>query len=284
MCHSMVINCTGINESQLNIYYYDIIVLHIRMYSEYNIIKNLPKIPPFRDVKGWESIEICECGERLVLLSKVDQKYITIVPQYYIQHLGGALKECYARSTVAQMLIETASFLPPGYKLVVWDAWRPLEVQQSLLDIYKKRLKHQNPELSEEMLLKYVQTYVSLPSMNKNKPSPHLTGGAIDLSIVDASGHYLGMGTIHDDFTKKSHTRHYEQREERGEILTQEEISYRNNRRLLYFILSKAGFTNYPEEWWHYDYGNQFWGIIKGKKAIYGKIGLENNKHECSRI
>ncbi|KAG0505300.1 MAG: D-alanyl-D-alanine dipeptidase [Candidatus Udaeobacter sp.] len=31
------------------------------------------------------------------------------------------------------------------------------------------------------------------------------------------------------------------------------------NRRLLYWIMREAGFANYPYEWWHFDWGTQFW-------------------------
>jgi len=30
--------------------------------------------------------------------------------------------------------------------------------------------------------------------------------------------------------------------------------------------MTSAGFTNYPEEWWHFDFGNSFWrfyGLLK---------------------
>jgi D-alanyl-D-alanine dipeptidase len=34
--------------------------------------------------------------------------------------------------------------------------------------------------------------------------------------------------------------------------------------------MHELGFTNYPEEWWHFDYGNQFYAKIKDKAAICG--------------
>ena len=42
------------------------------------------------------------------------------------------------------------------------------------------------------------------------------------------------------------------------------------NRRLLFNAMVDQGFTNYSEEWWHFDYGNQFWALINGVHAIYG--------------
>lgn len=33
---------------------------------------------------------------------------------------------------------------------------------------------------------------------------------------------------------------------------------FHQNRKILYDAMIIAGFTNYPEEWWHFDFGNQF--------------------------
>jgi D-alanyl-D-alanine dipeptidase len=33
-----------------------------------------------------------------------------------------------------------------------------------------------------------------------------------------------------------------------------------------------AGFTNYPLEWWHFDFGDQFWGAITDRIARYGVV------------
>lgn len=60
--------------------------------------------------------------------------------------------------------------------------------------------------------------------MNENNPSPHTTGGAIDLSLIDSSDNYLNLGTSFDDFNDKSNTRYYEQLIEAGKKLSDEEL------------------------------------------------------------
>ena len=70
------------------------------------------------------------------------------------------------------------------------------------------------------------------------------------------------MGTGFDDFTEKSLTSHFES----------QSSDIRDNRRLLYRVMTEAGFTNYPLEWWHYDYGDSFWSYYTGKPAIYRGI------------
>ncbi len=112
--------------------------------------------------------------------------------------------------------------------------------------------------------------FVSLPSLKETCPSPHLTGGSVDLTICDEGRNPIWMGTTFDDFTELAHTRYFEDKLARGEHLTAEETVALNNRRMLYWTMKATGFTNYSCEWWHYDYGNQFWGVVEGKPAIYG--------------
>ncbi|MBI3289787.1 hypothetical protein HYZ78_00135 [Candidatus Microgenomates bacterium] len=35
-------------------------------------------------------------------------------------------------------------------------------------------------------------------------------------------------------------------------------------------VMEGAGFVVLDSEWWHFDFGNQFWAKQKGVKAIYG--------------
>jgi D-alanyl-D-alanine dipeptidase len=80
------------------------------------------------------------------------------------------------------------------------------------------------------------------------------------------------MGTEFDHFGPEAATRYFEDKLLKAETLTIEEYSCLQNRRLLFHVLAEVGFTNYHEEWWHFDYGNQFWGKITGKQAIYGPV------------
>lgn len=86
----------------------------------------------------------------------------------------------------------------------------------------------------------------------------------------------LDMGTNFDHFGSEAATNYYEKKSN----LTDPEKEIRNNRRLLYKIMRDAGFANYPEEWWHWSYGDQMWAANLGKQqALYGGINLaEDNK------
>lgn len=223
---------------------------------------------------SWEKVrrrDIAENGERLVPLSLCPDK-ILVRPQYFLQNIGGALPECYAREGVLKRLLAAAALLPLDHRLVVMDCWRPLMVQQALFDILQDELRKKHPQLAAEEITKTTLTYVALPSRDAAKPSPHNTGGAVDLTIADGNGLLLEMGTDYDDATDRAGTAYFERRLTGGAELTPVEIEALTNRRLLYHCMTAAGFTNYADEWWHFDYGNQNWAWAGGhERAVYGR-------------
>lgn len=205
-----------------------------------------------------------ECGEPLVPLSDLS-KQIRVHSYYYHQGYAGALQDCYLREGAARRLRQAAEQLPAGYYLVVLDGWRPYELQIALYEQFKRNLLQQGwPD--DESLVERLTKFVALPSTQPDNPSPHITGGAVDLTIGGPDG-WLEMGTEFDDFSERAATRYYECLPEHARGEREERI--RRNRRWLYHLMTEAGFTNYPEEWWHYDYGNHHWAREKKRAAIY---------------
>lgn len=228
-------------------------------------------------IRGWQGVEIKEPEkpEPLVDLAREERlkPYLVLSPQYYQQGIEGSIERMWVRKGVAATLYRAALLLPEGCKFKIWDAWRPLAVQQALFDKWIDSLRKKRPELSEEVLREEAQKYVSLPSADPSKPSPHNTGGAIDLTIIGPDGKELDMGTEFDYFGAEAKITFFEEKLRDSEVtLSERELQILKNRRLLYSVMTTAGFTNYPEEWWHFDLWNQFWGKIKGKVAIYGKV------------
>ena len=237
--------------------------------------KPIPNNPHQESIR--KSVQINENGEALACINDLNSSArISVHPRYYWQKLPGAIPQCFARETVVGKLINAASQLPNGLSLVIWDCWRPFEVQRSLFDSYQKILAAQNPLWTEQELVRNTSKFVAVPSIDPHAPSPHVTGGAVDLSIVDESGVYLDMGTEFDDFSPLAFTRYYEVLFEKGARLSSEDQNRLENRRLLYQVMIEAGFTNYAEEWWHFDYGNQSWAVQFDTHAIYGTASLQS--------
>ena len=36
--------------------------------------------------------------------------------------------------------------------------------------------------------------------------------------------------------------------------------------------MTAVGFTNFPAEWWHFDYGDEKWGLFTDNAPIYGGV------------
>ena len=201
-----------------------------------------------------------------------DLAHIRCAPQYTRPGVPGAIAVCWVRQTVLAKLMWAAESLADcGLTLVIWDAWRPVAVQQALYDDYQAQLCHSHPHLSPSELDALTREFVALPSLDPLRPSPHFTGGAVDVTLADCEDNELPLGTPFDDFTSRAYTRYFEELlQERP--LTQEESRCRDNRRLLYHAMVGQGFTNYEAEWWHFDYGNRLWARNTGNAAFYGSI------------
>ncbi|MEN6316649.1 MAG: M15 family metallopeptidase [Clostridiaceae bacterium] len=220
---------------------------------------------------GWKEVPLEENNEQIVLLDTMSDR-IRIESEYYKKGIPGSIQSCYVRSTVAAMLVQASKMLPEGCSLLIYDAWRPVEVQEHLFEDYVAALKKMYPNKAEDDIADLAQKFVSIPCTDLTKPSPHFTGGAVDLTIVDENGCKIDMESDFDSFCEESHTRYYEEKLKKGLRLTLKELQFCLNRRMLYNIMVAVGFTNYPKEWWHFDYGDQFWGYLKKQRAFYGLI------------
>ncbi len=246
--------------------------------------QTLPELTavPSQPFPRWESVSqrsIRDNGERLVPMSLAPPP-IKVFPAYARLGIPGAVPECFVREGVYRALLSAARALPEGTGLLVLDGWRPWRVQQYLFDTLHEAIHLHHPELSEEQLLERTREFVSLPSRDPAAPSPHLTGGAVDVTLCDADGLPLDMGTLFDEALPASHSDHFE----RLEAPSQEQRHARDNRRLLHRVMSEQGFTNLPSEWWHYDLGDQLWAHYGGHaEAIYGPAELDTIENRWRR-
>ncbi|SDN05417.1 D-alanyl-D-alanine dipeptidase [Fictibacillus solisalsi] len=203
--------------------------------------------------------------EPLVSLTGVSPR-IDVYPFYYHNHLPGSVNDSFLRKGTVEKLINAAEQLPPGLKLVVLDGWRSYETQLAIYETIKKDLETQH--LTPEEMQIEISKYVAIPTRDLMKPSPHLTGGAVDLTLANEQV-WLNMGTGFDDFTEKAQLEWYE----RKTNLSHEEETIRDNRRLLRQVMETAGFVSNSEEWWHFDYGNRRWANATGRPILY--YGIE---------
>jgi zinc D-Ala-D-Ala dipeptidase len=219
-------------------------------------LRPLPVLPP---TEGWREVPIEPVDEPLVPVAGLSPR-LHDDPRYFREGLPGALPGSWLRRGVAERLVAVAAGLPDGLSLVVWDGYRPLATQAALYHGYLDELLMVHPDMPADALEHAAARYVTPPSASRDAPPPHLTGGAVDLTLGDDDGRPLDLGTAFDAFGPEAAVHHLE--DHPGPA--------RDHRRLLYWSMAAEGFTAYVEEWWHFDHGDQFWGLATGRPARYG--------------
>lgn len=216
---------------------------------------------------------IIENKEPLIEMSPIGNR-LFIRSNYFEQGIPNSLKSIYLRQCAVERLLEALSYLPEKYSFILYDGFRPLQVQSYLFEQIQQNLQLTYPNWSFEEVQQETLKYVAFPSIEEGYPAPHLTGGAIDLTLGDEAGNPRDLGTDFDEMNAKSATVYFENHP------FENEEAYKN-RRLLFHSMTQAGFQNYEEEWWHYDFGNVTWAKkANAQAAIYGPIIATIKQHE----
>ena len=191
-------------------------------------------------------IDKCALEEKLQTLGLVDvqtgSKRILVSLKYsttdnFVGYdVYGCITRAYLQKQASQKLQLAASMLEkerPDLYLLIYDAARPVWAQKILWDSIKKpeHLKH---------------VYVA----NPKRGSIHNYGCAVDLTICDAKGKPLDMGTAFDSFGNLAQPR-MENTHVKNGLLKKFQI---DNRKLLRSIMLKAGFGITSSEWWHFNF------------------------------
>ncbi|HEX8536889.1 MAG TPA: D-alanyl-D-alanine dipeptidase [Cystobacter sp.] len=150
----------------------------------------------------------------------VDMRYAT--PDNFLKqkvYPDGA--RCLLLPETAERLKKAADTLrAQGYRLKVYDCYRPIAVQWQMWKILPK------------------PGYVANPKKGGN----HNRGAAVDLTLVTADGAEVEMPTPFDSFERAAHHGY------KGGTKAS-----REHREVLRAAMEGAGFKRNPMEWWHYD-------------------------------
>lgn len=177
------------------------------------------------------------------------KKYrFVLEPRYYFFGWKSS-SEIVARASAIAALLRARKLLPKGYNFKIWDAQRDRRVQILMAKSFVKRLKLADPKNYKKLLLKFAGSNTN-PPQKITRLDTHRNGGAFDCTIVDKNGTELWMGTDHDDLTERAALAYYENKKK----LTALEAEAKKNRRLLARAMTKAGFSAYAPEWWHWSY------------------------------
>ncbi len=241
----------------------------------------------------WKELPIKECNEPLV---KVPD---SLAYPYYVKHMNiGVDTTMYLREGVLDKVLAAQKFIKELFSLdlMVYDAWRSYEVQEELFYLYLKKFTIPNfrqeiqdafaaaetaqkikatfdfllPEI-QNPLIKANRRFVSWPSRDLIKPAPHATGAAVDVML-----HYgnqpIDMGVLFDHMDKKAgafyHLKFFRKRFAKEKLVTQA----RSAMLFAMLCLEDSGFSVYPPEFWHFNFGNQMDSLVTKEVARYGYI------------
>lgn len=218
-------------------------------------------------MKTYQQILIAECGEPLVPISP--EHFSLVLPHPYEQ-LGapyGKKSPFYLRQGVYDRLLVAQSVLQqsqPGWQLQIFDAYRPIAVQQFMVDYTLRQVVRmrgwdleQLTPVQQEAALEQVYEFWAVPNPDPAMPPPHSTGAAIDVTLLDSFGAAVDMGGAIDEISPRSYPNHF------ASSLNPEEQSYHQNRQTLNHAMTAAGFTRHPNEWWHFSFGDQMWAWLQ---------------------
>ena len=166
----------------------------------------------------------------------VDLRYAT-THNFLTRVLYQGIDCAYLRVEAALAVEQAGQWLTlhsPGLRIRVLDALRPQRVQEQL---YKE----------------FENTPQAMYLAHPERGSIHSFGMAVDVTLLDAQGQELDMGSEFDEMNLVSHPDREAEHLASG-VLSQVHII---NRGWLRAAMRQAGFHGIHSEWWHFDFGDR---------------------------
>ncbi|MFM8543935.1 MAG: M15 family metallopeptidase [Vulcanococcus sp.] len=236
--------------------------------------------------RPWSHIPIADNGEPLQALPAAlfrlePHPYVAVGAPYGEQASPFRLRQgVIDRLLTAQHWLQD---LHPQWRLAVFDAWRPLEVQHFMVqhairgECARLGVDPEQPSPQREAVVAEVGRFWAPPSADPRTPPPHSTGAAVDLTLITANGEPLPMGSEIDAIGAVSEPDHFQRRAADLPAGPEREqcLRWHGHREALAAAMAAAGFARHPNEWWHFSHGDQLWAWLQQRpQAIYGRWGL----------
>jgi D-alanyl-D-alanine dipeptidase len=199
------------------------------------------------------AVPVQECGESLIDIRTgvpllVDSRKQDDSDAYF-----------YLRAGVLERLLQAQTQLPAGLRFLVVEGYRSPGLQRRYFENYAARLRAEQPGWTGELIRSAASRFVSPPEI-----APHSAGAAVDLTLADADGRELDLGTRMNATPEESAGACYT---DAAGISAQAHT----HREILARALTAEGFVNYPTEWWHWSFGDRYWALLtEAARACYG--------------
>ncbi|MEI6828412.1 MAG: M15 family metallopeptidase [Synechococcaceae cyanobacterium ELA445] len=229
--------------------------------------------------RPWTSIPIEALNEPLL---ELPAELLRIEPHPY-QALGAPYGDGGSpfrlRQQVLERLLEAQERLraeDPTLRLAIFDAWRPVAVQAFMVEhsitstCRERGIDSAEDGAARRAVEAEVARFWAPPSLDPASPPPHSTGAAVDLTLADAQGVPLNLGSPIDAIGAVSEPDHFA--DAAASNLESEAALWHGRRQLLLHVMVSAGFRRHPNEWWHFSHGDQLWAWLSGAPlALYGR-------------
>ncbi len=158
------------------------------------------------------------------------------------------------RRVVRDKVVACSESLPDGLCLMVFEAFRSRARQWELWNPVVARIAKNNPDWSEARVYAESSRWVSPPD---GFGSGHQAGAAIDVKLARADRTELDFGGPMKGLS--------------GLAPTNWPVSpeIRKNRDMLVTAMRRVGMINYPDEWWHFSYGDKLWAEVTGQDEAF---------------
>jgi zinc D-Ala-D-Ala dipeptidase len=238
-------------------------------------------------MKPHHVIPICDCQESLVAIPSNTFALETPHPYAKLGAPYGDKSPFYLRQSVLQQLIAAQAVLQdqhPGWHIQIFDAYRPLAVQRFMVDYtFAETIRAQGLTLAQlsdplrETILQQVYQFWAIPSTDPATPPPHSTGAAVDVTLVNADGRVVDMGSPIDELSARSYPNFFSSNDQSATAVeaaarnTGEAIAFKDrqtfhhHRQILQGVMVAAGFCQHPNEWWHFSLYDQMWVWLTGQ-------------------
>lgn len=158
------------------------------------------------------------------------------------------------RRVIRDKVIACANSLPDGLCLMIFEAFRSRERQWDLWRPVHASITKDHPDWTDAQIYARASRWVSPPD---GFGSGHQAGAAIDVKFARADRTELEFGGLMKGLS--------------GVAPTDWPVSpeIRINRDMLVAAMNSVGMINYPDEWWHFSYGDRLWAEVTNRSDAF---------------
>ncbi len=164
--------------------------------------------------------------DTLVDLSKLSSDFVYDLKYATADNFTGTIQYsagicCLQEETAWKLVKANEEVMKSGFRIKIWDAYRPLSVQKAMWKVMPDAKFLANPYKGG---------------------SKHNKGAAVDITLVDADGKEAEMPSKFDEFTSNA-----------SRSNTKMTPTAKKNLKILTDAMVKSGFKSISNEWWHFD-------------------------------